>query len=292
MILKKKSTLLHKILFSIGVLCISLQSFATDPSTVKWKSGQVIGVSEVNSDPTTIIFELGTGSRYGHVGVVYVEGPAVQGDLNNVFVYEASPPNVQKTKLTDFLQRASTDSKSKPEFTLIELKKELTSDEVKKLNGFMEEAIKKKVPYNFSMEINPNTYNCSEFVMRSFESAGIKVGEIEKFSDQNINALQGQLMNIYNGAKDPNMKVITPVSVMNSNGFQAVAADLPLGKIISEKEVADAWTHAGAMGGVIDALGLPSSMQEQIAQLASSEPYRAFPSSWGKLAQPCPKNLK
>lgn len=50
----------------------------------------------MKSDPSTFIFEAGTASRYGHVGVIAVID-------SEVYVYEATPPIAQKTKLSYFL---------------------------------------------------------------------------------------------------------------------------------------------------------------------------------------------
>src|SRR5437868_2636125 len=76
-----------------------------------WATGHVVAISEMRADPSTLLFEAATASRYGHMGVV-ADTP------EGLMVYHSMPPGVQKTPLADFLGRARTDEGPEPGFTL------------------------------------------------------------------------------------------------------------------------------------------------------------------------------
>ncbi len=80
-----------------------------NPDNFSWRTGQIIGVSEVSFDASTFLFEIATGSRFGHVGIVYIDAN------NEVLVLESSPKDrevptskngVKISKLKDFLNKS------------------------------------------------------------------------------------------------------------------------------------------------------------------------------------------
>ena len=246
--------------------------------TITWKTGQVIGVSEMKSDPSTFLFEAGTGSRYGHVGLVVVEP-------DGVFVYEETPPNAQKSKIADFLARTATSTDGKLEATVIEPTLELNPADQEKLIATINEIIQKKTPYNFKIAMNADSMNCSEFVYHAFQSIGRNVGEIEPFSAMNIHAFQGMLMRFLGTGDGLNAqsKIVTPLSVIQSSSMRVVQANLPVDQILSEATILSAWTTEGGLDEFVQMIGLPTSIIEQLKTSASTQPYRPFPPSWRNL---------
>src|SRR5581483_11820805 len=91
--------------------------FATErraSTDISFKTGQVIGISTIRIDSSSLFFEGFSGSRYSHVGVIATENgePAV---------YHSYPrEGAQVTPLPEFLEKASLDPSGRPEFTLVE----------------------------------------------------------------------------------------------------------------------------------------------------------------------------
>src|SRR5271170_7740521 len=73
-----------------------------------FQTGHVIAISEMNADPSTLLFEAATASRYGHMGIV-AETP------NGLMVYHSMPPGVQMTPLADFIGRSVVQDQSDPQ---------------------------------------------------------------------------------------------------------------------------------------------------------------------------------
>jgi len=242
---------------------------------VTWETGQVIGISEMKSDPSTFIFEAGTGSRYGHVGIIAIED-------TKVFVYESTPPVAQRTLLSTFLSKTNKNSDGILEATIIAPIVPLRSQESLKLIRAMKKAVKKEVPYNFSVIINDESMNCSEFVYKMFQNIKITIGEIETFSQMNINGFQGQLINFFgaNNNISPQSKIITPVSVINSPTFKVVKANLPVNKLISEFEIFNSWKNQNGFDELAQMMGLPVDEILLMEEIAMQESYRTYPQNW------------
>jgi hypothetical protein len=239
-----------------------------------YQTGQIIAISEMRIDPSTLIFEALTGSRYGHVGVVAQtpEGP---------MVYHANPPMVQKTPLADFINRARVDNQDRPQLTILETIKPLSDQESRDLTAHMEDMVVQKVPYNYSMILNDKSVNCSEFVHKVFAAisrAGI--GDIETLGNANFGAFDGAIAKLHSKWPPLDSPAISPLSVVSSPALQVVHAELPVDKIISDAEIFKAWQAGGGLEGFSNFTGISMQKLEALGQAASKIPYRLYPSHW------------
>ncbi len=276
----------------LSILSLSIVSaFASDPKKVEWKSGQIVAISEMLSDPSTFIFEIHTGSRYGHIGIIYVEAD------QKVSVYESAPPEgVRKVSLANYLANA-TQSKGQPEFTLLEPIAPLSPDEIVNLHAAMEGLL--GIPYNQFAKMTKGLLNCSEFVQKSFEQMGRNhIGEIQSLTDMNTaGKVATQLLQISEMAGEnyePTDKFISPVSIVNSKNVKMLVADLPVGKLISEDEVVKTWKARGGVRAfesmIVDYAGLklPSGWRAALNSPTKTI-YRDYPPNWRNKLRICGK---
>lgn len=243
-----------------------------------WKTGQVLATSEMSFDPSTFFFETGTGSRYGHIGVIVA--PETGATLENTFVYESTPPFAKKTPLLEYLERAAKTEAGAIEATLLEPIRALTAKESKTLVKAMNDVVKKGTPYNFSVVMSDGSLNCSEFVRKAFTAIGREAGVIEKFSDMNLRAFDGKLLPLFGKNAAPDAHVVTPVAIVQSPELRVVKANLPVGSLMSEAEIYAIWKKRGGLRALSDLMGIPMSTLAEIEPLASNKPYRTFPAGW------------
>lgn len=273
-----------------------------DAKSFTFQTGQIIAISEMNSDPSTVFFEAGTGSRFGHIGIMAKQG-------RKIFVYEANPPQVQRTPLEDFIARSLV-NKNKM-VTVVELVQPLTKEEGAKLIEHMHREVANETPYNFSMVVNPDSVNCSEFVMKAFKAIGRNgVGEIETVSEMNLNSMGGALAALWERSgplPKPTQKVISPVSIVNSKQVRVLASNLPVDKLLSDFEILSAWIDGGGIESLANLLEIDGdelmAQAKMALEMASKVPYRAYPKKWREpsvniecyeavqgIAEPTPKN--
>lgn len=247
---------------------------ALDVKDTQWKTGQVLALSQLFYDPTTFLFEAGTGSRFGHVGLVSVES-------DGVFVYEEAPPAASRTPLEKFLKTATDPQTKKVNATLLEYADSISEKQINQLVQAAKDIVNKKTPYNFSMVTNNTSMNCSEFVFYLFKTAGLKaVGEQADFESMNTKAFQGKLMELARINNTKQGLSVTPASIVNSPNLKVVSTNLPVEIVISEADILKTWKTSGALSNMLDMFGLPSSVQDLLTQLASDKPYRSYPQTW------------
>lgn len=241
-----------------------------------YETGQIIAVSETNYDASTFFFEAFTGSRYGHIGIVVVEN-------GQVMVYESNPPHAQKTEIAAFLSR-SRDEKGNFQATVLKLVKPLTATESASLVKAAKEIVAKKVPYNFEQTMNDKSLNCSEFVFKVFNSIKrTDVGEIQTIADLNRNSFGGQLLQYWEMLTDEPIdeeaKYVSPASIVFAKSTEAVAANLPHDRIISDKEVFAGWSTKSALITLDEQLfgtGDIEALKAQFEMIASDQPYKTL----------------
>ncbi len=274
--------LLLAILAGIGLLPLSGFS-AEAPSFVKnqteFKTGQVIAISEMSFDPTTLFFEAGTGSRFGHIGIVVVEG-------GKTYVYESNPPAVQRTSLAAFLKRSLVLKRHMA--TVLEPVVPLTLAEQTALTNSVRASVAAGIPYNFSMVLNEGAVNCSEFVYKTFLGIGRDgFGQVETMAEMNLNSMSGYLLQLWSMSGEPpdaEDKVLTPVSIVNSKKLTVIASNLPVNQLISDQEILRAWIDGGGianLGALLDVDGFERTCEVLLGSV-STKPYRAYPKSWRK----------
>lgn len=242
---------------------------------LSFQTGHVIAISEMRADPSTLLFEAATASRYGHMGIV-AETP------EGLMVYHSMPPGVQKTPLGDFLARSTTQDQAKPQFTLLKHQDPLSTDEQRGLVEVMQDMVDRKVPFNYTMVMNSKSVNCSEFVRRAFEAIGRSgLGDAGPIGRSNFNAFDGALVKLF-GIKLPPMDSpgVSPVSIVESPQLEVVHAGLPEGRLLSDAEIFEAWKNGGGLEALSRATRIPKEKLEALGKNAATKPYRAYPPAW------------
>ncbi len=289
---KIRIIILHAfIAFFPGVLCAG--TVESIPQDLPLKTGQIIGISEMIKDPSTFFFEAFTGSRYGHIGVI--------GDKENGRwqVYHSNPPAVQKSDISDFLER-SRDASGKLNFTLVEPTSPLSTEEQKALIDQMRRML--GTPYNYKQYINNHSVNCSEFAYQAFRNIGReKIGQIEKIiNDTNFKSFDGELYGLYANPTEPlpqDASGITPVSIINSPKLRVVRARLPVERLLSDREIYESWKKGGGLKAFERALGpiaalhkididdFMKKLSEASHMPSALKPFRAYPLTWRQPSQ-------
>lgn len=270
------------------------QDFAAQFPGFSFKPGMVIGISEVLYDHSTIAFELATGSRFGHVGVVLKIGKEWR-------VAHSDPANAQwfgrrsavsDSSLWDFLKKGYIPAKKKFLVSIIEPIEEIDADKLhhtfrqnyirfsserKEYDPLLQQEVHHSVgiqhhfSYNFSQIYDPtevkNRLNCSEFVHHLLKDYGLRVGHPQKMKTLNLNALNGVLLSSYlaSGRYDDEALVLTPKSVMQSAVDHPVynpdpvmrvtqVDALQVAKTYTSREIVQAWYNDGYYGFVVATL--------------------------------------
>ncbi len=107
-------------------------------------------------------------------------------------------------------------------------------------------------PYNYEQYLNKHSVNCSEFVYKAFRNIGReKIGEIEKIiNDTNFKSFDGELYGLYANPAAPLPKGaygITPVSIINSPNVRVVHAQLPIERLLGDREIYKSWKKGGGL---------------------------------------------
>lgn len=249
-----------------GIVRIPALSFAT---------GDVIAISEMRHDPTTLLFEAATASRYGHVGIVTNTEEGLE-------VYHSMPPYAQKTPLAYFLNRAQVDGLPYPQFTLLRHAEPLTRGEREGLVDAMKDMVARRVPFNYSWAMNPNSVNCSQFVRRAFEAIGRSgLGELSPISLSNFNAFDGALIKLFKISLPPGDTLnVSPTKIVHSPQLKVVHAQLPVGRMLSDAEIFKAWKTGGGLAHLAQTMRIPIENLEAWGKGASDRPFSDYPSSW------------
>ena len=258
------------------------------PEKVRWQTGQIIGISEPLEDPSTFFFEIVTGSRFGHIGIV-----AVTSD-DSKLVYHSDPKGkgAMVSPLGEFLER-SLDQNQKHQATLV-VPNELGSDQQREtLTDVLKRMVAKRIPYNKKQYMNDRSMNCSEFVYHAFLKIGIRVGSIEGASAFNYGAFNGGLSKYWNPQIPDGARYISPSSIISNNSTRIIASNLPTDRILSEREILDSWQKNGGLRRFVQLIlqGNNSSTEREVDRglqelidffqpRASTQPYRNMP-IWG-----------
>jgi hypothetical protein len=264
----------------IILFLFSFNLYATEfnPETFKFKNGQILAISQASTDGSTFLFEVATGSRYGHIGIVMKQ-------KGKVFVFESTPPNgVTKSPLKEFLKK----SKIKKKYAATVLETNITYSQVFDLASELENLVKQKIPYNYKQSINPNSLNCSEFVHKAYKNIGIELSSIETLDDLNFKAFDGLVYDAFGFRFDKSARFISPASIVRSNKTKVLANNLPFNKVLTEVQILDAWIKSGSLKnamyflypqtGQLSLIELEEVMKDELIPMlkskASSKPYK------------------
>lgn len=261
-------------LLALFLLCARPLSAAKAPAEINFKTGQVIGISTLREDGSSLLYEGLTGSRYSHSGVISVED-------GEPVVYNAYPPAARVTPLPEFLDMASLDASGNPEFTLVEPSDPLSEDEERALVAKMREMVDEKAPFNRTMRLNGQSMNCAEFVHRVFHHIGReKVGEVGALARMNLEAFDGLLASKL--GKLPSLLEfgVSPTSVIHSPDMKVVHAGLPVDRILSDAELYKQWNAGGGLEPFSKRYGVPLAELHRLGKRANRRPYRRYPTQW------------
>jgi hypothetical protein len=258
-----------KLLFAISgwigllVLTGASSSFADPAGT--YHDGDIVGISELNVDPTTVFFEVATGTRYGHIGVIF--------NLNGQWsVYEETPPSARVTPIADFLARAKGPTAKVADYAVIRSNKMLTAAQTSAIRAAAQDIVNRAVPYNFTQAMNPDSLDCSEFVYKVFAAGGISVGKIQQAGDLNIHAFHNFFWKEMNAAGPVplHVSVVTPASIMATPRWSKVDGPLSPTAVYSDQELYDQWDKEG----LIPMIEAPYDdlTEGELAQLAKPTP--------------------
>ncbi|MEO0337281.1 MAG: YiiX/YebB-like N1pC/P60 family cysteine hydrolase, partial [Pseudomonadota bacterium] len=251
------------------------------------KSGQIIATSEVLYDGSTFIFEVATGSRYGHIGFVYVEKDG------SVTVYESTPPiGASKTSVKEFLSRSiiEADGAATYQAAILETRDALSAEKISAMKTEAEKLIEQRLPYNYEQKQVEDAKNCSEFVHHIFTQVGIVLSKLETTADLNMNAFGGVLRQMLGIDFSEEDRFVSPAAIVFSNQLRVLTTTLPTDRILSEREIVEAWMEVdGGLESLIRGLApislpdehLPAAIEQfktGLLPLASNTPYRDFPS--------------
>ncbi len=240
-----------------------------------WATGQVIAITEMRVDPSTLLFEAATASRYGHMGIVAASP-------SGLVVYHSTPPGVQKTPLPAFLARAMVDDEPGPQFTLLKPAVPLAAGEEAGLVAAMEDMARRRVPFNYTMAMNPASVNCSEFARRAFEAIGRSgLGDAGPLGRSDFDAFDGALARLFRLSPPPPDAVgVSPASIVHSPSLEVVHAGLPVGRLVSEAEIFEAWRRGGGLEALSRATRVPRDQLEAMGRAAKERPCRDYPPGW------------
>ena len=255
-------------LFIYCLFFISSLSYAAvefNPDNFSWKTGQIIGVSEVSFDASTFLFEIATGSRFGHVGIVYVDAN------NEVLVLESSPKDpkvatskngVKISKLQDFLDKSKVieDGKEKYLTTVVEPKESINSARLLEETQKLIDADTRYNYQQYQQNEKSGMLNCSEFVYTIFKKLGIILSEPLTIKDLNFKAFQG-VFKAMESTFPEKSTFMPPSAVMLSDKVKVLATNLPVDRVLSEMEILKAWWNLGGFDKITKML-IPASRIE------------------------------
>ncbi len=241
---------------------------------IPWKTGQIIGISEMHYAPFTFFYEAATGSRYGHIGIIY------RSEDNLLYVYEANPPQVRRTTLQEFLSRTTKNPQGFPEFTLTELNEPLSMRQESELLNVMNQMLGTR--YNYTMVMNDKTVNCSEFIHKVFKKIGIdQIGIPEPLRNSNLTVFDGALLKHWKKPLPLDDLAVSPFSVISSPKTHIISEGLPTGRVMSDAEILEIWIK---QGGIADFAKLfkenPRHCELYLSSKSSNAPYREYPKNW------------
>ena len=221
------------------------------------KSGKnqpyIILTSEAGYDESTLLFEIGTYSRWGHCGILYYD------DVESQWMVAHATPTVARVQsIQSFLSEYVSINRANHAYalTILELRNHslLDHEQVDDMYSYFREIREERIyiPYNYEFIVDENlkdekgTMCCSEFIYRVFQKYGINAGVEEDKSSPYINAspswipgLGGLIANVLLPLRG---KTVSPASIARSKNLKLVHSNVPL--VASEREIIEAWKNS------------------------------------------------
>ena len=191
-------------------LLVFVLSF-TSCSSQKLKDGDIIFHTSKSSQNKML--QIATNSNITHVGVIFFKS-------GEPYVFEAVSP-VKVTPLKEFINRG-VGSK----YSIKRTKNPLSASELKIMLEYGKRQLGK--PYDSKFEWSNRKIYCSELVWKIYHYAGIRLCDIKRFSDFNLNRpiVKESIKSRYNGNFNINEYVVAPIDLYNSNKLKTVYSNL------------------------------------------------------------------
>lgn len=176
------------------------------PKSKTLRSGDIIFQTSLASQSKAI--QLATGSKYSHMGIIYVEG-------DQTFVYEAVQP-VKSTPLKEWIARGKNQH-----YVVKRLKNSedvLTEDALAKMKSIGNKYKGKN--YDLYFEWSDERMYCSELVWKIYsEATGLSIGSLQQLNEFNLTSpeVKQKLKERYGENVPLHEKVISPESMFNSD---------------------------------------------------------------------------
>lgn len=196
------------------IILLLLSSGCVRESTYTPQDGDIVFHTSRSSQSQAI--QLATGSRYSHMGIVYLtDGEA--------YVFEAVQP-VKTTPLNEWVQRGEGGH-----FVAKRLRDAehlLTPEALQKMQTIGEKLSGKN--YDLYFEWSDDRIYCSELVWKIYHRAlGISIGELETLGDFDLTspAVQQKISERYGDTPPLGEAVISPASMFNSGLLEVVHSE-------------------------------------------------------------------
>ncbi len=195
---------------AIGYFSFTNSSYKNVPGN-KLKDGDIIFQTNPSGQGKAI--QLATGSKYTHVGIIFIEN-------GKPVVYHAVQP-VKKSSLEDFASMGVNGSYEIKR--LKERDKELDAAEISKMKKTAGAMVGKN--YDILFNWSDEEIYCSEYVWKIYQrGAGIEPGPLKQMKEFNLSSkeVQDQMQRRY-GKKIPlDEKMISPGDMFNCDLFETV----------------------------------------------------------------------
>lgn len=203
---------MNKINYIIFFIIINLS--CASAKDVSLRNGDIIFQESMSVQSTAL--KLATKSRYTHVGIIYKL-------KNKIYVFEA----VQPVKYTPFAKWIKRGKNSHYVVKRLKKSKEiLTRQNIKRMIKIGKKFINKN--YDKYFEWSDRRIYCSELVWKIYKRVlNIEIGELQKLKDFDLSSpIVKKIMKERYGRNIPlNEKVISPISMFNSNLLETVVAN-------------------------------------------------------------------
>ena len=231
------------VLYVLAVAVFAVPAF--DPYDFEYRTGQVLITSETEYDASTLFFELATGSRFGHVGVVVIRP---DGELR---VYESNPgieeDGAQYTTVQEFVERSNYKGNYQ---AIVMAPKQLSKQQQQQLSRELDKMVAEKIPYNYNQVYveSQQARNCSEFVYSAYKRIGVEgIGYKMKLTDLHKESLSGQLIDFWGDELKDHYEFIPPLSIVASSKVKVLASNIPHDRILSDHEILSAWDETSGL---------------------------------------------
>lgn len=210
-LLQRFDTIMIKTLQYITIGLVILISCQSGTGFSGFQNGDII--FQTSKSGQSIAIQIATGSKYSHMGIIYVQG-------DDFFVYEAVQP-VKLTPLKSWINKGVNGH-----YVVKRLKNAetlLTQENIAKMKQVGEKYSGKD--YDLHFEWSDSKMYCSELVWKIYKEAlGFEIGKCQTLGDFNLddNSVKKKLSERYGNKIPLDELVISPASMFESENIITV----------------------------------------------------------------------